>query len=162
MKKTVALLLALALCLNTALALARQEAEVMTCEPSYEGTYVPFGDTGLSLYMPNDWRALETPDGALPAFSSPEAVIVMNATVETVTLEDMYERSMDSVQVGSAFYADINENRYLLVDVGDLDAYAAYMLDETTALVLAFKAAQPEIDNRVLFEILGSLTADTK
>ena len=83
MKKLLALLLALSLCMVCFTAFAEEAAEdeeeitAITNTVSYEGVEVSLADMGLVFLLPSDWVEVAAPENAQFAYASPDGAITM-------------------------------------------------------------------------------------
>ena len=161
MKKLLATLLVLSMLLCLPMALAEEGGEIASIEntPSYEGTQIALGDTGVVLTIPSDWTVAQAPDGCLCAYMSADGTIGISVMLAQ-DLDTCYEAASKMVEEGTAkdlMEVSINDNYYMLYTSADeLSNYAYLPYSDENCLVIAFGASSADVQSDIPAEILGT------
>ena len=166
MKKVLAILIALTLCLSFA-ALAEEEAAIpeVTSEVTFDAQIIALGDTGLSIQIPAEWVVQEAPEGILLYALTPDGSV--GVTVQTADMDfDTLLAALDEAGATEDMLNEfiINGVYCLAYEASDLAASFYTWLDEdaTTLLTIGFTAATAEAGNSIgdlPVQIFGSLAA---
>ncbi len=164
MKKLLAILIALVLCLSFA-AIAEEEAALpeVTSEVTFDAQTVALGDTGLTIQIPADWAVQEAPEGILLYALMPDgsvAVTVQTADMDFDTLLSALDEAGATADMVNELY--INGIYCLAYEASETAASFYTWLDEATLLTVGFTATTAEASNSVgdlPAQIFGSLAA---
>ena len=169
MKKLMALLLALFLCMVCFTAFAEEGDEdlpAITNTVSYEGVQVSLADMGLVFLLPSDWVEVAAPENAQFAYASPDGVITMCGFLcsdfDTVAagINEQLQSGAIQPEVGEVL---INDWYYVLTTTADnLTSYAYLNMTEDNMFCFSFTSQDAEMEAPAyLMELLGSVTEAT-
>ena len=180
MKKLIALLLALSLCLTmTGFAFAETAEETteetagdtadqipeLENEVAFEAQDVAIGASGYTMKVPADWTAAASEDGTTLSYTSADGTMTLTLAVTAVDLDGVFTQCDAAVTEGKAksvTEAYINGVYFILLDVDDLTAAAYTYLDDTQSLLMQFVVTDASVataNQETVQQILGSVTA---
>lgn len=160
MKRLAALLLVLCLALS-ALALA-EEPRVIENKPSYKGRRVAVGKTGLSFLLPEEWKAVEAPEGVDgEVYASDDGETVLTVVISSGDLDDLAARYVVAEEDGMLKRTEavaINGRDWLVsTTADDIQHYYQTALKDGQILSLVFVTAAPGDAPDCAAEMAGSL-----
>lgn len=169
MKKLLALLLALSLCMVCFTAFAEEAVEdeeeitAITNTVSYEGVEVSLADMGLVFLLPSDWVEVAAPENAQFAYASPDGAITMCGFLcsdfDTVAagIDEQLQSGDIQPEVSEV---TINDWYYILTATADnLTSYAYLYMTEENMFCFSFTAQDPDLEAPAyIMEMLGSVT----
>lgn len=165
MKKIIALLVSLTLCLF-ATAMAETEAELPTMEiaPSYEAYTLPLGESGFTLDLPADWLVYEDlPEGAVALYSDEALTIQLQVNIVDMDIDTVYAEVAalaETNEIKDLFECVINEVYYLTYTSLDDTMNIAYApLTDTHSILFIFTTPDPALyaESTLPLEIIGSI-----